>query len=155
MKIAVACDHGGLNLKKALLAFLEKNGHEYVDFGTYTADSCDYPDFALKAAEAVASGECERGIVICSSGIGVSIVANKVPGIRCAHCHDTYCAKYTRYHNDANMLAFGERVIGAGLMEEIVTEFLTCEYMGGERHDRRIAKIKAIEEKYCKKEDIK
>ena len=117
--------------------------------------SCDYPDFALKAADAVASGECERGIVICSSGIGVSIVANKVPGIRCAHCHDTYCAKYTRYHNDANMLAFGERVIGAGLMEEIVTEFLTCEYMGGERHDRRIAKIKAIEEKYCKKEYIK
>ena len=85
MKIAVACDHGGLNLKKAVLAFLEKNGHEYVDFGTYTADSCDYPDFALKAAESVARGVCERGIVICSSGIGVSIVANKVPGIRCAH----------------------------------------------------------------------
>ena len=82
-------------------------------------------------------------------------MANKVPGIRCAHCHDTYCAKYTRYHNDANMIAFGEKVIGEGMMEEIVTEFLTCEYMGGERHDRRIAKIKAIEEKYCKKEYIK
>lgn len=155
MKIAVACDHGGLNLKKAVLAFLEKNGHEYVDFGTYTADSCDYPDFALKAAESVASGECERGIVICSSGIGVSIVANKVPGIRCAHCHDTYCAKYTRYHNDANMIAFGERVIGEGMMEEIVTAFLTCEYQGGERHDRRIAKIRAIEKKYCKDEYTK
>ena len=102
------------------------------------------------AAEAVASGACERGIVVCSSGIGVSIVANKVPGIRCAHCHDVYCAKYTRYHNDANMIAFGEKVIGPGLMEEIVNAFLTCEYEGGERHDRRIAKIKAIEEKYCK-----
>ncbi|MBQ4268322.1 MAG: RpiB/LacA/LacB family sugar-phosphate isomerase, partial [Clostridia bacterium] len=85
MKIAVACDHGGLNLKNALLAYLKKCGHEYVDFGTYTKDSCDYPDFALQAAEAVASGDCDRGIVVCSSGIGVSIVANKVPGIRCAH----------------------------------------------------------------------
>lgn len=151
MKIAVACDHGGLNLKKALLAFLEKNGHEYVDFGTYTTDSCDYPDFALKAAEAVASGECERGIVICSSGIGVSIVANKVPGIRCAHCHDTYCAKYTRYHNDANMLAFGERVIGAGLMEEIVTEFLTCEYMGGECTTEELPKSKRLKKNIAKK----
>ena len=93
MKIAVACDHGGLTLKKAVLAYLEKNGHEYVDFGTYSTDSCDYPDFAVQAAEAVAKGECERGIVVCSSGIGVSIVANKVPGIRCAHCHDVYCAK--------------------------------------------------------------
>ena len=85
MKIAVACDHGGLGLKKSLLAYLEKCGHTYIDFGTYTTDSCDYPDFALAAAESVATGECERGIVVCSSGIGVSIVANKVPGIRCAH----------------------------------------------------------------------
>ena len=150
MKIAVACDHGGLQLKKAVVAYLEKLGHEAVDFGTYTADSCDYPDFALLAAEAVASGACERGIVVCSSGIGVSIVANKVPGIRCAHCHDVYCAKYTRLHNDANMIAFGEKVIGVGMMEEIVNTFLITEYEGGERHNRRIAKIKAIEEKYCK-----
>ncbi|MBR7099907.1 MAG: ribose 5-phosphate isomerase B [Clostridia bacterium] len=150
MKIAIACDHGGLNLKNALKAFLEKNGYEYVDFGTETTASCDYPDFALAAAEAVAKGECERGIVVCSSGIGVSIVANKVPGIRCAHCHDVYCAKYTRYHNDANMIAFGERCLGVGMMEEIVTAFLTSEFEGGERHERRIAKIKAIEEKYCK-----
>ena len=155
MKIAVACDHGGLNLKKALFSYLERNGYEYVDFGTYTAESCDYPDFALKAAEAVANGECERGIVICSSGIGVSIVANKVPGIRCAHCHDTYCAKYTRYHNDANMIAFGEKVIGVGLMEEIVTAFLTCEFEGGERHERRVAKIAEIEKKYCKEQYCK
>ena len=150
MKIAVACDHGGLNLKNAMIAYVEKLGHEVVDFGTKTTDSCDYPDFAAAAAEAVASGECERGIVVCSSGIGVSIVANKVPGIRCAHCHDLYCAKYTRLHNDANMIAFGEKVVGVGLMEEILNAFLTCEYEGGERHDRRIAKIKAIEEKYNK-----
>ena len=150
MKISVACDHGGLNLKKALIAYLQKCGHEVQDFGTNSFDSCDYPDFAVQAAEAVASGVCDRGIVVCSSGIGVSIVANKVPGIRCAHCHDTYCAKYTRLHNDANMMAFGEKVVGVGLMEEMVNLFLTTEYEGGERHDRRIAKIKAIEEKYCK-----
>ena len=112
MKIAVACDHGGLKLKNSLVEYLEKCGHEAVDFGTKTNESCDYPDFALQAAEAVAFGDCERGIVVCSSGIGVSIVANKVPGIRCAHCHDVYCAKYTRLHNDANMIAFGEKVVG-------------------------------------------
>ncbi len=150
MKIAVACDHGGLNLKNALIAYLKKNGHEVKNFGTDTMDSCDYPDFAVLAAEAVASGECDRGIVVCSSGIGVSIVANKVPGIRCAHCHDTYCAKYTRLHNDANMIAFGEKVVGAGLMEEIVHLFLTTEFEGGERHNRRIDKITKIEQKYNK-----
>ena len=150
MKIAVACDHGGLNLKNAVLASLEKNGYEYVDFGTHTTDSCDYPDCAAAAAEAVAGGECERGILGCSSGIGVSIVANKVPGVRCAHCHDLYCAKYTRLHNDANMIAFGEKVIGEGLMQEVVYTFLTTEFEGGERHERRVAKIKALEEKYGK-----
>lgn len=150
MKIAVACDHGGLNLKNTLIAYLEKNGHEVKNFGTDTFDSCDYPDYAVLAAEAVASGECERGIVVCSSGIGVSIVANKVPGVRCAHCHDTYCAKYTRLHNDANMIAFGEKVVGPGLMEEIVNLFLTTEFEGGERHNRRIDKITKIEEKYNK-----
>ena len=150
MKISVACDHGGLNLKKALIAYLEKNGHEVKDYGTNTFDSCDYPDYAVQAAEAVASGECERGIVVCSSGIGVSIVANKVPGVRCAHCHDTYCAKYTRLHNDANMLAFGEKVVGVGLMEEMVNLFLTTEFEGGERHNRRIDKITKIEKKYNK-----
>lgn len=150
MKIAVACDHGGLRLKNAVIAYCQKLGHECQDFGTYTTDSCDYPDFAVQAAEAVASGACERGILVCSSGIGVSIVANKVPGIRCAHCHDTYCAKYTRLHNDANMIAFGEKVVGEGLMEELVSTFLTTEFEGGERHERRVAKIKAIEEKYNK-----
>ena len=150
MKIAVACDHGGLNLKNALIAYLKKNGHEVKNFGTDTLDSCDYPDYAVLAAEAVATGECDRGIVVCSSGIGVSIVANKVPGIRCAHCHDTYCAKYTRLHNDANMIAFGEKVVGAGLMEEIVSLFLNTEFEGGERHNRRIDKITKIEQKYNK-----
>ena len=150
MKIAIACDHGGLNLKNAMKAYVEKLGHETADFGTYTTDSCDYPDFAQKASEAVASGECERGIVVCSSGIGVSIVANKVPGVRCAHCHDLYCAKYTRLHNDANMIAFGEKVIGEGMMQELVYTFLNTPFEGGERHERRVAKIKAIEEKYCK-----
>ena len=147
MKIAVACDHGGLALKQVLLDYLQKNGYEVCDFGTNTADSCDYPDHALPAAEAVARGECERGILICSTGIGVSLVANKVPGIRCAHCHDTYSAKYTRLHNDANMLAFGQKIIGDGLMLEIVDTFLHTEFEGG-RHQRRVDKISAIEEKY-------
>ena len=150
MKIEVACDHGGLSLKKAMMEYVEKLGHEVKDFGTYTTESCDYPDFVAPAAEAVASGECERGIVVCSSGIGVSIVANKVPGIRCAHCHEWYSAKYTRLHNDANMLALGEKVLGVGIMEEIVNVFLTTEYEGGPRHERRLAKIKALEEKYSK-----
>ena len=149
MKIAVACDHGGLELKKALLKYLAGHGYETVDFGTDCADSCDYPDYALPAAEAVASGQCERGILICSTGIGISIAANKVRGIRCAHCHDTYSAKYTRLHNDANMLAFGQKIIGEGLMLEIVETFLTTGFEGG-RHQRRVDKISAIEEKYCK-----
>ena len=150
MKIAVACDHGGLNLKNAVIAYVKKLGHECIDFGTYNTDSCDYPDFALKAAEAVASKECERGILVCSSGIGVSIVANKVPGVRCAHCHDTYCAKYTRLHNDANVIAFGEKVVGEGLMQEMVSLFLSTPFEGGERHERRVAKITEIEKKYGK-----
>ena len=98
----------------------------------------------------MACGACERGIVICSSGIGVSIVANKVPGVRCAHCHDLYCAKYTRLHNDANMIAFGEKVMGVGMMQEMLHTFLTTQYEGGERHDRRLAKITEIEKKYSK-----
>lgn len=150
MKIAVACDHGGLVLKNVLLRYLAQNGYDAVDFGTDCTDSCDYPDFALPAAEAVASGECERGILVCSTGIGISIAANKVPSIRCAHCHDTYSAKYTRLHNDANMLAFGQKIIGEGLMLEIVETFLNTPFEGG-RHQRRVDKISAIESKYSKK----
>lgn len=147
MKIAVACDHGGLQLKRALVRYLTSKGYEVIDFGTDTEESCDYPDYALPAAEAVAAGRCERGILVCGTGIGVSLVANKVPGIRCAHCHDTYSAKYTRLHNDANMLAFGQRVIGEGLMEEIVDVFLSTDFEGG-RHQRRLDKLAAIEAKY-------
>ena len=150
MKIAVACDQGGLNLKNAVIEYVKKLGHEVEDFGTYTKESCDYPDFAAAAAEAVAGGKCKRGILVCSSGIGVSIVANKVPGVRCAHCHDTYCAKFTRLHNDANMIAFGEKVVGVGLMEELVSIFLTTEFEGGERHERRVSKIAELEKKYSK-----
>ena len=149
MKIAIGCDHGGFRYKKTLVDFLKKNGHEIVDFGTNSEDSCDYPDFALPAAESVAKGDCDRGILICGTGIGISIAANKVPGIRCAHCHDVFSAKATRLHNDANMIAFGERVIGQGLMLEIVSAFLTTDFEGG-RHVGRIAKITAIEEKYSK-----
>ena len=149
MKIALACDHGGLRFKNLLAEYLRKTGHDVVDFGTNTEESCDYPDFVLPAAEAVASGACERGIVVCSTGVGVSIVANKVKGIRCAHCHDTYSAKYTRLHNDANMIAFGQKIIGEGVLLELVDVFLSTEFEGG-RHQRRVDKIKAIEEKYFK-----
>lgn len=149
MKIAIACDHGGLNLKHEIIKYLEAHGYTPVDFGTKTADSCDYPDFALPAAEAVANGECEKGIVVCSTGIGVSIVANKVPGVRCAHCHDTYCAEFTRLHNDSNVLALGEKVVGMGYALKIVDTFLNTEFEGG-RHQRRVDKITEIEKKYSK-----
>lgn len=149
MKIAVASDHGGFAYKQILKEYLQSKGHEICDFGTDCTDSCDYPDFALPAAEAVANGECGIGILVCSTGIGISIAANKVPGIRCAHCHDTYSAKYTRLHNNANMLAFGQKVIGEGLMLEIVDVFMSTEFEGG-RHQRRIDKISDIEKKYVK-----
>lgn len=147
MKIALACDHGGLNLKNKISAYLKEHNYEVVDFGTNTTDSCDYPDYALPAAEAVACGDCDRGIVVCSTGIGVSIVANKVPGVRCAHCHDVYCAEFTRRHNNANMLALGEKVVGEGYALMIVEAFLSTEFEGG-RHERRVNKITEIEKKY-------
>lgn len=149
MKIAIASDHGGFLYKQKLIGYLKKTGYDVHDFGTNCEDSCDYPDYALPAAEAVASGECDRGILICSTGIGVSIAANKVRGIRCAHCHDTYSARYTRLHNDANMIAFGQKIIGEGLMLDIVDAFLHTEFEGG-RHSRRVDKITKIEEKYGK-----
>lgn len=149
MKIAIACDHGGLNLKNEVKKYLVNNGYEVADFGTDSTASCDYPDYALPAAEAVASGECEKGIVICSTGIGVSIVANKVPGVRCAHCHDSYCAEFTRLHNNSNMLALGEKVVGVGYALKIVETFLKTEFEGG-RHQRRVDKITDIEKKYGK-----
>ena len=139
--IAIASDHGGFALKQAVMAHLDKRGLAYRDFGTYTEASCDYPDFGKAAAKAVAAGECERGIVICGTGIGISITANKIPGIRCALCTDCFCAEATRLHNDANMLALGRRVVGEGLALKIVDTFLDTPFSGDERHIRRIAKI--------------
>ncbi|MBL4932687.1 MULTISPECIES: ribose 5-phosphate isomerase B [Clostridium] len=147
MKIAIGSDHGGFNLKGEVIKYLEQKSIEYKDFGTTSTDSCDYPDYALKVAEAVAEKEFEFGILICGTGIGISIAANKVPGIRAALCHDTFSAHATREHNNANILAMGERVIGPGLAIEIVETFLKAEFQG-DRHQNRIDKIKAIEEKY-------
>lgn len=149
MKIAIACDHGGLDLKNEIKKYLKDNNYEVIDFGTDSLESCDYPDYSLPASEAVACGQCEMGILICSTGIGVSIVANKVKGIRCAHCHDTFCAEFSRLHNDANMLAIGAKVVGAGYALKIVDVFLNTHFDGG-RHARRINKISDIENKYFK-----
>jgi ribose 5-phosphate isomerase B len=150
MKVAIGCDHGGINLKKVLFDYLDKKGIEYKDFGCYDTSSTDYNEYALKVSEAVASGEYDKGILFCGTGIGMSIVANKVKGIRCGHCHDVFSAKMTRLHNDANVLALGERVVGPGLMTEIVDAFLTTEFSFDERHERRVNKIKALEEKNFK-----
>ena len=149
MKVAIGCDHAGIRLKPALIEYLLKKGYDYKDFGTYSNGSCNYAEYGVKVAEAVASGEFDRGILICGTGIGMSIVANKVPGIRCAHCHDTFSAKATRLHNDSNVIAFGERVIAAELMLDIVELFLTTEFEGG-RHIERLNTIKAVENKYSK-----
>ena len=145
MKIALGCDHGALALKEALIPHLEKKGFEVKDFGTYTLDSCDYPDFAGAAAKAVAAGECERGIVLCTTGIGVSITANKVKGIRCALLSDVMSARMTREHNDTNMMAIGAGVVGQMLALEIIDTWLGTEFSNEERHQRRIDKMMALE----------
>ena len=139
--IALGCDHGGYELMQEVKAHLTKRGFEYKDFGCYSTKAVDYPEFGRAAAKAVASGECECGIVICGTGIGISITANKVPGIRCALCTDCFMAQATREHNDANMLAFGARVLGAGTALKIVDTFLDTPFSNDERHKRRIAKI--------------
>ena len=143
MKIALGCDHGGYDLKEHIAAFLKEQGHEVKDCGTYSKESCDYPVFGEAAARAVASGECERGIVICTTGIGISIAANKVAGIRCAHVCDSLSAEMTRRHNDANMLALGAGVVGEKVAERCVEVFLNTEFEGG-RHARRVAALDAI-----------
>ena len=145
MKIAVACDHGAVDLKNKVIAHLEKKGHEVINFGTDTTDSCDYPDYAAPAARSVASGECDRGIVLCTTGIGMSIAANKIPGIRCALLSDLMSARLTREHNDANMMSLGAGVVGELLALEIVDTWLGTEFSHGERHQRRIDKVKALE----------
>ena len=141
MKIALGSDHGGYALKCDIIQLLEKLGHEYKDFGCYSTESCDYPDFGEAAARAVASGEYDRGIVICTTGIGISIAANKVPGIRCALCGDCFSAKATRLHNNANVLALGALVTGPGLALEIVDIFLDTPFSEEERHSRRVSQL--------------
>ena len=145
MKIAIGCDHGALALKNKVVAHLEKKGYEVQDFGTHTLDSCDYPEFAAAAARSVAGGECEKGIVLCTTGIGVSISANKIDGIRCALLSDVWSAKMTRLHNDTNMMALGAGVVGENLALEIVDTWLGTEFSGDERHQRRINKLMDLE----------
>jgi len=144
MKIALGCDHGGYELKQFIMKTLEKLGYEYEDFGCYSLESCDYPDFGAAAARAVAEGKCDRGIVICTTGIGISIAANKVRGIRCALCSEPLSAEMTRRHNNANMLAMGAGMIGKNMAERIVEVFLSTEFEGG-RHERRVGLLDAIE----------
>jgi len=144
MKIALGSDHGGFQLKEEIKKFLDSKGLEYKDFGTNSSDSCDYPDIALPVAQAIKKGEYDRGILVCGTGIGIGIAANKIPGIRAALCHDTFSARASREHNNANILTMGERVIGKGLALDIVEVWLTTEFCGG-RHQRRIDKISQIE----------
>ena len=139
--IALGCDHGGYALMQEVIDYLEKQNIEYQNFGTYSEDSCDYPVYAKKVAHAVADGNCEKGILICGTGIGVSTTANKIKGIRAALCGDCFSAKATREHNDANILAMGARVVGAGLALEIVKTFLETPFSNDERHIRRISQI--------------
>lgn len=149
MRIAIGCDHGGFNLKNVVLKHLEDKGIEVKDFGTFSEESCDYPDYSVKVAEEVASKNYDLGILICGTGIGISIAANKVPGIRAALCSDTFSAHATRQHNDANILAMGQRVVGEGLALDIVDTFLNAKFEGG-RHQNRINKITEIEKKYSR-----
>lgn len=148
MTIALACDHAGYALKEEIKTHLLQEGYECKDFGTFSAESCDYPDYAYKAAKSVASGECERGVLVCGTGIGMSIVANKVKGIRCALCAEEFSARATRQHNDSNVLALGARVIDAPKAKLLTDIFLTTEFEGG-RHRRRLDKITRIEENAC------
>ena len=145
MKISIGCDHGALALKNKMVEHLQKQGHEVVDFGTHTLDSCDYPDFAAPAARAVASGECEKGIVLCTTGIGVSITANKIDGVRCALLSDLMTAEMTRQHNDTNMMAIGAGVVGEMLALKIADTWLGTPFSGEARHQRRIDKVMALE----------
>lgn len=154
MKIAIAADHGGFTLKETIKKKLESMGLEFHDFGSYSEESVDYPDYGIQVAEAVARDEYQRGILICGTGLGMSIVANKVPGVRCALLHDSFSAKATREHNDTNVMAMGARVIGPGLAEEIVELWLTTDFSGG-RHQARLDKIADIETRYGKEEGVR
>ena len=144
MKIAIGCDHGGYLLKQDILIWMEENDIDYEDYGCFSTESVDYPVYGEKVARAVASGECDKGIVICTTGIGISIAANKVKGIRCAHCADPLSAEMTRRHNDANVLALGAGMVGPKLAVRMVEVFLNTEFEGG-RHARRVAQLDDIE----------
>lgn len=146
MKIAFACDHAGFDYKERVIAFIKSLGHEVIDFGCNGPESVDYPDYAEPAARAVAEGKADRGVLICGTGIGVSMVANKVKGIRCALVHDHLTAELTRLHNDANMISFGARIIGIEVAFDCIKTFLTTEFLG-DRHSRRVEKMMAIEKK--------
>ncbi|MCD8054512.1 MAG: ribose 5-phosphate isomerase B [Lachnospiraceae bacterium] len=144
-RIAIGCDHGGFALKQEIMAWLDRKGIGYRDFGCYEEKSCDYPEIGHTVAKAVAAGDYEKGILLCGTGIGISLAANKVPGIRAAVCTDCYTAEATRQHNDANILAMGGRVVGPGLAVRIMETFLNTEFSGEERHARRIQKIEQID----------
>ena len=139
--IALGCDHGGYELMQEVIKYLEEHGLEYKNYGTYSTDSCDYPDYAKKVSEAILAGECEKGILICGTGIGITIAANRYEGIRAANCTNSFMAEATREHNDANILAMGARVVGPGLALKIVETFLNTEFSGAERHANRIRQI--------------
>jgi len=145
MKVAIGSDHGGFHLKNNIMQLLDEQGISFQDYGVFTTDSVDYPDISSSVARAVTSGECDRGIIICGTGIGVCIAANKIKGIRAALCHDIFSAQMSREHNDANILTLGERVIGVGPARMIVEKWLTTEFAGG-RHSCRVEKITALEE---------
>ncbi|MGE5674889.1 MAG: ribose 5-phosphate isomerase B [Mycobacterium leprae] len=146
MRVAIGCDHGGLDLKPVVVEVLKELNLEYEDLGTYDRNSVDYPDFAAKVADAIRSGQCQQGILICGTGIGMSISANKIPGIRAALCNEIFSAQMARMHNDANILCMGARVVGPSVAQEIVKAYFSTSFEGG-RHSRRVAKIGALEER--------
>ncbi len=153
LRVAIGCDHAGYRLKLRILQKLRELGVAFHDFGTHSEDSVDYPDIISKVAEGVSKGEFDRGIVICGSGVGSSILANKFPGVYCALCHDTYSARQAREHVDANVLALGGRVVGPELAAEIVEAFLRADFSGEERHRRRVGKLREIERKNLQREE--
>ena len=153
MKIAVACDHGGFPAKHAVIAAVRAAGHDVVDLGTDSPEPVDYPDYAIAAADAVRGGRADRAIVLCGSGVGAAMVANKVPGIRAGVCHDVYSAHQAVEHDDMNVLALGARVVGPALVADLVSTFLQARFTGEDRHRRRLAKVTALEERHGRREE--
>lgn len=148
MTIAIACDHGGYPAKAAVVTAVQAAGHDVLDLGTDSAEPVDYPDYAAAAAEAVRSGRADRAIVLCGSGVGAAMVANKIPGVRAGVCHDVYSAHQGVEHDDLNVLALGARIVGPALLADLVATFLRARFTGEERHRRRLAKVTALEERW-------